>query len=223
MEYLTIILQGILLGATLSFVVGPAMFSLIQTSISQGFRSGMHFAMGIALSDLILICLVYLGFSSLFENHKTYVILSVLGGILLIVFGTYTFTRKSNVKKSKEVDIKRPFFGRTILRGFLYNIVNPSVWFYWLVPVGIATSFGNTYKTYIFLASMLVTIFSFDLLKCGISYKLKALMTDKVINVINKVVGIILIIIGVYLILVLFDKLHFLQNLPINTHGMEAL
>ena len=49
----SIITQGILFGLTLSLMVGPAFFSLIQTSITQGFRSGSQLAMGVALSDVL--------------------------------------------------------------------------------------------------------------------------------------------------------------------------
>ncbi len=216
MDYFHVVLRGILLGATLSCIVGPAMFSLIQTSINYGFKSGMYFAIGISLSDIFLVCLAYLGFSSFMENPKTNTIISIIGGAVLIIFGTYTFTKRAPLSSAKNVELRQPFFGKYILKGFIFNIVNPSVWFYWLVPVGVATSYGNSRLSYAFLVSMLLTILSFDLLKCGISYKLKALMTDKVITLINKIVGIILILIGIYLIISIFDRFEFIHHLPLH-------
>ena len=44
-------LQGILVGLTFAVLLGPAFFSLIQTSIQRGFRSGLFLALGISFTS----------------------------------------------------------------------------------------------------------------------------------------------------------------------------
>ena len=53
--------EGMILGLTLAIMLGPAMFSLIQTSIHRGLYRGILLAGGIFLSDFTLVLLCYLG------------------------------------------------------------------------------------------------------------------------------------------------------------------
>ena len=50
---MTIILHGVLFGLLLSFLLGPAFFILIETSISKGFKTAFFFDLGILVSDAI--------------------------------------------------------------------------------------------------------------------------------------------------------------------------
>ena len=203
-EYASTIVKGVGFGVTLSFVAGPAMFALIQTSLTNGFKAGVHLALGISLSDIFMVFLTLFGISSLMDNPQSKIVLSVVGGVVMVVFGVFTYMRKT-VKKDPTITSavelqKKPFYLPYIGKGFLFNIANPSVWVYWLIPVGIASSFPEREQSYLFMVSLLVTIFSFDILKCAISYKLKTILTPKILHILNQVVGVILIAVGVYFI-----------------------
>ena len=80
---------------------------------------------------------------------------------------------------------KKPFYGAYMGKGFLFNIANPSVWVYWLIPVGIASAFPEREQSYLFMISLLLTILTFDVLKCAVSYKLKTVLTPKIIHIIK--------------------------------------
>lgn len=203
-EYASTIVKGIGFGITLSFVAGPAMFALIQTSLTNGFKAGVHLALGISLSDIFMVFLTLFGISSLMDNPQSKIVLSVVGGVVMVVFGVFTYMRKT-VKKDPTITSavelqKKTFYLPYIGKGFLFNIANPSVWVYWLIPVGIASSFPEREQSYLFMVSLLVTILSFDILKCAISYKLKTILTPKILHILNQVVGVILIAVGVYFI-----------------------
>lgn len=203
-EYASTIVKGVGFGVTLSFVAGPAMFALIQTSLTNGFKAGVHLALGISLSDIFMVFLTLFGISSLMDNPQSKIVLSVVGGVVMVVFGVFTYMRKT-VKKDSTITSavelqKKPFYLPYIGKGFLFNIANPSVWVYWLIPVGIASSFPEREQSYLFMVSLLVTILSFDILKCAISYKLKTILTPKILHILNQVVGVILIAVGVYFI-----------------------
>lgn len=203
-EYASTIVKGIGFGITLSFVAGPAMFALIQTSLTNGFKAGVHLALGISLSDIFMVFLTLFGISSLMDNPQSKIVLSVVGGVVMVVFGVFTYMRKT-VKKDPTITSavelqKKTFYLPYIGKGFLFNIANPSVWVYWLIPVGIASSFPEREQSYLFMVSLLVTILSFDILKCAISYKLKTILTPKILHILNQVVGVILIGVGIYFI-----------------------
>ena len=219
MAFFKIIIEGVLMGLGLSFVVGPALFALIQTSLTSGFKAGVRFALGISLSDILMVSLVSLGVSTLFEDEKYKVAISIIGGIIMVVFGIFTFLQKVPQKSNKTIETTSigMSYLKSIGKGFLFNIANPGVWFYWVMPVGVAAtigevSLGNAILTpressFIFLGALLVAVLTCDILKCAIAYKLKTVLLPKVIHAINKVVGIILIGYGIYLVISVFLKI----------------
>jgi len=202
-----VVFKGVLLGLTLSVLIGPAFFSLIQTSIHRGFQSGMFLAIGIFLSDCALVVLSYLGASQLLNITENQKIAGISGGILLILFGLYTFSRHSKIKVNGGIEVKKPGFVTYIAKGFFLNIANPSVWFYWIFWVGVATSEISTgdskqffNRVILFFTSTLLTVFSTDLLKCFIAHKIKSYMNDNFMKLTNHIVGLLLIVFGIYLI-----------------------
>jgi threonine/homoserine/homoserine lactone efflux protein len=202
-----VITQGILFGLTLSLMIGPAFFSLIQTSITQGFRSGSQLAIGVALSDIIMVFIAWFGVSSLFATENAQRLISIIGGSIIIGFGIYTATRKHITETHRKIDSVNKFQFKHILKGFVFNIANPGVWIYWLIPVNVAVSHNRKIEQVTFLLCILLTVFTMDLIKCAIAYELKRFMTDRVITIMNRVVGSILILFGVYLVLSSFPFL----------------
>jgi threonine/homoserine/homoserine lactone efflux protein len=208
--------KGIIFGLTLSMMVGPAFFSLIQTSITKGFKSGAHLAIGISISDILMVFIAWYGISSLFETVQAQRILSVVGGLVLMGFGVYAATRKHIAVPKRNIEAVTRYRFRYMAKGFVFNIANPSIWIYWLIPISVATSAYITKSNQmLFLISILVTCLCCDMLKCAIAHQLKQFMTDKVLTIINRVVGCILVLFGIYLILTLFIHAPtILNNLP---------
>ena len=214
---LLVILKGIAMGITLSFVTGPAMFALMQTSLTSGFKSGVRFAIGISISDIIMVFLVLFGVSALLDTPRYKMIFAIVGGIVMIFFGIFTFMQKVKTDTGKSIkpqhvldaEKEKHRIKRRIIKilnalkftgkGFLFNIANPGVWFYWTVPVSVAIALGSTKSSVIFMIALLATTLSCDVLKCAIAYKLKTILVPKVIQVINRIVGVALIVFGVYL------------------------
>lgn len=205
MLYFHTITQGILFGLTLALMAGPAFFALIQTSVSKGFRVGSQLALGISLSDIIMVFVAWYGLSSFFDTPKAQNILTIAGGVVLLAFGVYTaFKRHSTIPNSKDIKIQLKFHYKYFLKGFLFNIANPGIWMFWFLPVGIASSHPTVELQITFLSSILITVFVTDLLKCAIANELKRFMTDNVITYLNRIIGSILVLFGIYLIATLF-------------------
>lgn len=199
MNLFHIFTQGVLFGLTLSLMIGPAFFSLLQTSISKGFRSGAHFALGISLSDVIMVFVAWYGMSTFFETPQARQILSVIGGAVIVGFGIYTATRKHRTPKQRYIKSSDKFQFKYLGKGFLFNIANIGTWLYWLIPVSIANSYTTQKEQFTFLVSILLTNLGMDMLKCKVSHELKRFLTDNVITLINRIVGVIIIIFGIYL------------------------
>ena len=63
-----VILNGVLSGIVLAFLIGPVFFTILQTSIERGFGSGALVAVGVSLSDAFYISLTYMGIYQLFDR-----------------------------------------------------------------------------------------------------------------------------------------------------------
>ena len=219
---LRFIFDAIVLGLTLSVVFGfgPAFITLIQTSIHRGFRSAAWFAFGVFLNDVLMVSLCVLTSIQVVANNDREMFLFSLGaGIILILFGIFTYTRKvkeDNFKGIKErtdeiIDENKEIFKKDndtprwfvfIGKGFVLNILNPFVWIFWFSTVAITAGNmdGNKLKTLGFFGIMLATCLSCDLLKAKGASFLKRFFNANRIKIMNIVIGVGLVLFGLYFI-----------------------
>ena len=196
-------LQGIILGLTLSALLGPALFTLLQTSIHRGLKSGMFLAFGIFLSDVSVVYLALLGALQLINQKDNYMIVGIIGGSILIGFGIYTSLHKIQIADDNAgIEIRVPGPLTYILKGFFLNIMNPFVWFFWIsAMVGVsATMGGDKPRIMTFFIGTLVTVLSADILKVFIAHRIKDHLNAKILVLVNHLVGIFLVIFGLFLI-----------------------
>ncbi len=200
-----LIIKGVLVGLTFAVMFGPAFFSLIQTSISRGFRSGVYLATGIFISDIAVVFLCYLGAEQILgSDPRDNIVFSFIGGIVLIIFGVYTFMHKSKIAgdPGKTPEIKAAKWYIYVIKGFLLNTANPSLWFLWITVI---VSFGSDFtfdKSFLyFLSGIVFTTFITDILKCIISNQIKHLLSRKIMMWLNKIVGVAIGAFGIYLML----------------------
>src|SRR5690606_29007579 len=90
-----IILNGLISGLALAFLIGPVFFTILQTSLERGFRCGLFVAIGVSLSDAFYISVCYLGVSRLFDSGNFREYLGYFGGIVLLSMGLYYLLVKS--------------------------------------------------------------------------------------------------------------------------------
>ncbi len=201
---MTPVWEGVILGITLAFFFsfGPALFAIIQTSIHRGLWSGFQLAFGIFLSDVAFVALCFLGAINIINSQES--LFGIGSGIILVVFGFVTFTRKAHMETDKdENNSSAPGPLTFILKGFFLNIANPFVWFFWMgVVVTVTANYkGDTQSLLLFFAGTLLTVLVTDLLKCFGSFQIKKYLTPKFIQWINKIAGIGLVLFGIYLII----------------------
>jgi len=197
------LLQGIILGLTLSALLGPAMFTLMQTSIHRGVKSGIFLAFGIFLSDVCVVYLALLGALQLINQKNNYMIAGIIGGSILIGFGIYTFLHKINIdENNKAIAVRVPGPITYILKGYFLNIMNPFVWFFWIsAMVGVSSTYvDDKHGIIIFFIGTLSTVFASDVLKVFISSKIKQHLNANILVRVNHFVGILLIAFGIFLI-----------------------
>lgn len=200
------LIEGIALGLTLDlfFGFGPAFFAEIQTGIHRGFYKGFILALGVFLNDLLLVGLSIIGAHVIMNTMHKYQILGVVGGVILILFGIFTYRDKIEITgEDEDININEPHVLMYMLKGFLLNIANPFVWLFWpTVVLGVATPFMNTTQDIVFFFSGTLLMFLLvDTTKVFLASRIKNYITDKVLHLINKVAGVGLFVFGIVLVI----------------------
>jgi len=201
-------IDGILLVFIVSLSIGPAFFATIQTGINRGFKYGAFFSFGVLLSDISLVIISYLIGARLFDDPKSKVFIGLIGGIILIIFGSVSWAKKPDILKRRNINYKTPLKQNSLLayplKGFFLNIINPFLFVFWFGALGfvgkLAPEGELLRSTVIFFSGTFTITISADLLKSYIGNKIKNFLNPRKELLLNKIVGIALVIFGIALI-----------------------
>lgn len=202
------ILEGIGLGITLAILTGPGFFALLQTSIRNGYKFGIAFAVGVLISDSSLIILSYIGALQLFSDPKNNFVMGIIGGTILMMFGIFNVFQKHPLDlnerngKIEKLIAQTSTIPVTALKGFAMNTINPFVIIFWLGVVSVETTrykFSELDIITLFIATLL-TIFGTDILKAMAAQRITSFLNPRILLWINRIAGIILIVSGVSMI-----------------------
>jgi threonine/homoserine/homoserine lactone efflux protein len=208
------LVEGIISGIILSFMIGPIFFGLLHTSIHKGFRKAILYASGVASSDTFFILITYFGIAGFMKDPSFQNSMTLIGGIIMSVFGVYYILKKTpnTIDVVKNKDKKKTSDSNMWLKGFTLNVVNPSVFLFWISMVSLASISYHNDKLYIFIffASSIITVFGTDVLKAYIANKIKKYFTKQILDKMNKVLGIIILLAGFKLLYDFLKNSHFL-------------
>ena len=210
-------LQAIGIGFLLSVMVGPVFFILLETSITKGIRAALALDIGVFISDIlyILFALSFVDQISSINSGENKLIFGFIGGSIFIIYGTFYFFKKSKMadltleaeNTSKEVAAAPKDYLLLGLKGFILNIANPAVIFYWLSILSLAaqsvpdnTKNPNTWIL-LFLSILLGTYFSIDVLKVFTAKRLRTLVNQNLLNALNILIGLIFFLTGIFQII----------------------
>lgn len=210
---LDILLKGILTGFILSIMIGPVFFLLLETSIRKGIRAAIVFDLGVFLSDFIYIIIALIFYSEVrkITSGEYGHIISIIGGVILAVFGLVTLLKKPKEDGINEADKQLNNQTKDLillgLKGFLLNFANPGVIFYWITVIALGADGKNNSgdaieeSTYWYILIIMITFFSIDLLKIIGAKKLRPFITDNLLVSLNRLIGLIIMGAGALLII----------------------
>jgi threonine/homoserine/homoserine lactone efflux protein len=197
------LLSGLLLGGVLSLMVGPVFFMIINTSIKKGFLPASMLAFGVFLSDLMFVILTYYGSSMLAMLREHDRAVGLCGGILILIFGLFTFFKEARVDAGalELIDDTRTRALDT-LKGFMMNTLNPSALLFWIGVAGtvsVKQSFAGQ-EAFLFYSGTLGMVLGSDLLKAWLATRVRKMISVNFLIWMNRISGIALIGFGVYMI-----------------------
>ena len=122
---LALLLSVILVSFAGAVTPGP----ILAVTIAKGCKSpwaGFQIALAHIIIDISVIFLIYFGFSQFFQNSIVQIILSILGGALIILVGIKMFRTRSAIANERKDLRYSPF-----VLGALTTIFNPMFLLWW--------------------------------------------------------------------------------------------
>ena len=198
-------LPAVPLGILLSFSFGPLFFILLETSISKGIKQAFFIDVGVVAADITFFSVAYFGASKLIteENQPA---LFVLGGVLLSSYGVLslfkTYKKRKKQQKGKVKVIETPNLFSLAVKGYLLNIINVAVLFFWTgVLFVIGPKFEmETGKMWLFFLATVSTYILVNLCKYYFASKLKTKLTDSILYKMKQALNFFVFVFGVYLV-----------------------
>ena len=218
-------LQAFGIGFLLSVMIGPVFFVLLETSITKGIKSALALDFGVLLSDVmyVLFAAIFVDQLKTLDTGNNKIIFGFVGGSIFIGYGLYNlFKKKAGLKNIENPEVleltasiaatpsqTKDYF-LLGLKGFLLNLANPLVIFYWMSVMSLATQVSPAKSSFpwefLFVSIVLITFFGIDVLKILAAKKLQPLVTPNLLNALNRLIGIIFSLFGIFLILQNFIK-----------------
>ena len=180
-------------------------FILLETSISKGIKQAFFIDVGVVAADITFFSVAYFGASKLIteENQPA---LFVLGGVLLSSYGVLslfkTYKKRKKQQKGKVKVIETPNLFSLAVKGYLLNIINVAVLFFWTgVLFVIGPKFEmETGKMWLFFLATVSTYIIVNLCKYYFASKLKTKLTDSILYKMKQVLNLFVFVFGVYLV-----------------------
>ncbi|MBK8703343.1 MAG: LysE family transporter [Saprospiraceae bacterium] len=197
--------QGMLLGLSMSLLIGPVVFLFLQTGIERGFRAGAMAGLGVWMSDLLYVAGFYFGVSYIIKiihwsGFKTWA--GLLGGILLIGIGIHSIiSRPPHIHSENRIPTSGASYFKLWAKGFFINTLNPFAAFFWL---GVISTVSGSYiqkplHSIYFFSGVLGIIVITDLLKVLLAKRIKPWLNTSHIMQMRRLSGIAMIALGIML------------------------
>ncbi len=197
-----VIIKGIAFGAIVNVLsLGPVFFALVQSSIRRGVRAGATLALGVMLSDVFLIIVAYWGVS-LFTDPTFRRIVGIIGGMVLIIFGIVTIIKSRSWQEQPEVEVQTFTYPALLAKGFILNVSNPSVIFFWMIVVGLMSAQSSYNLTHLgaFFSAALLTVLSLDCIKAYVAQRISNWLKPKFLLGLYRLVGLVLTGFGIFIL-----------------------
>lgn len=207
---LDLLIKGFIIGVIVSAPLGPVGVLCIQRTLNKGRWFGFVTGLGAALSDICYALITDYGMSFMDElivKHQMF--LQVVGSIMLLAFGIYTF-RSNPVKALRPVSARKGTYLHNFITAFFVTLSNPLIIFLF---IGLFARFSFVmpgspigFQLVGFLAIILGALTWWF----GITYfvnKVRTRFNVRGIWMLNRIIGVVVIIASVVgIVMTIFGK-----------------
>jgi threonine/homoserine/homoserine lactone efflux protein len=194
-------LTGLPIGIVFSFALGPVFFSIIKTSLQNGFRSAVWISLGVIAADITLLAFAYSSVEAFLPKGINVAFwIQLVGGLVLLTFGIVTIVKKN--ENTEGVAADSTLIIKNISTGFFLNIINPANFAEWVGIAGLLKTkyHFEPYENYSFYGGALLAVLFTELLVAYFAEKLRRFLNPQVMRNINMTAGIIFVITAIWLL-----------------------
>lgn len=188
-------LYGLITGVLLCLTFGTVFFSLIQTSVERGYRSGIQIVLGVVASDAFFCFTAIFGTSFLpqIEHFDKWV--GAIGIIFLVVLGVKNFFRVPTIASEEKEDEPRSkrSMVKLFLKGVALNALNPVNFMSWAAIATYLRTKGryDLAEMIIFFSMSLVGVFGTQTALAVYAQRLRQFITVNRMKYVNVITGVV--------------------------------
>ena len=199
-----IFIKALFIGYSGAVMPGALLTYVINQSLKKGIKVGYLTIIGHAILEMILIVLIFLGLNAVLSSTIMSIVISFVGGALLVYFGVAGVLEVLQKKLTVEIDenAKTDSDGKIILSGGLISLANP-YFIIWWAGIGMALLF-ESYKAFgvlgvvVFAIGHFLADLTWYLFVSGVITKTKGFLNKKAYAVLAFVLSTALVGFGIY-------------------------
>ena len=204
-DILNFIFKGMLIGLIASAPMGPVGVLCVQRTLNKGRWYGFITGIGAALSDMIYAAITGYGMSYVMDvlsNQQTRMYLQIVGSIMLLAFGVYTYKSDPTKKIHRSGNGKGTLFHNG-MTAFLVTFSNPLIIFLFVACFA-QFAFVMPDHPFEMLVGFASIVFGALLWWFGLTWlidKIRGKFDDNGIKLINQVIGSIVVLCSIIMFL----------------------
>ena len=204
-DILNFIFEGMLIGLIASAPMGPVGVLCVQRTLNKGRWYGFITGIGAALSDMIYAAITGYGMSYVMDvlsNQQTRMYLQIVGSIMLLTFGVYTYKSDPTKKIHRSGNGKGTLFHNG-MTAFLVTFSNPLIIFLFVACFA-KFAFVMPDHPFEMLVGFASIVFGALLWWFGLTWlidKIRGKFDDNGIRLINQVIGSIVVLCSIIMFL----------------------
>ncbi|MCQ2217274.1 MAG: LysE family transporter [Paludibacteraceae bacterium] len=209
---LSIFLKGLLIGLIASAPVGPIAVLCLQRTLNKGRASGIATAMGASLSDLVYAIVAIFSMSIIIDFiEKNEFTLSIIGSIIVIIFGIHTFRDNPtrNLEKQAQKDKANKNYIQDFITSFCLTITNPLVIFLFIAlfaKFSFVTEETTFFENICGIVFIMTGAFIWWTIVVNVVNMFRERINLRRLNRINQITGLILVLLAVISLIASLNK-----------------
>ncbi|MBW2651949.1 MAG: LysE family translocator [Deltaproteobacteria bacterium] len=204
---LTILLSGVIFGLSAGISPGPLLILVITETLNYGMKEGIKVACAPLITDLPIILISTLIFSSLSHFKPIVGLISLCGAFFIGYLGYESITTKGATSTAGSV---KP---QSLRKGIITNFLNPHPYLFWLT-IGAPTVMNalniNVFSALLFLVGFYVFVVGSKIMVAATVNKSRFFTESTIYICTVKILGILLLLFSVKFLL---DGLNYLGML----------
>ncbi len=201
MDYISLLIIGFIVGLSGAMLPGPMLIYTISKVMQGSVISGIKIVFGHMLVEVVAIVLILLGLKEIIGSRIISTLLSLIGGLALIMMGLYIISKATHTRLPKESSVN--FSSGLIAGGIFFTAFNPTFPTWW-VTIGASLLSRALLSGLIGVVILTIGHWLADLAWFGsVSFavcKGRSLLDDRIYQVVLRILGSVLTGLGLWFI-----------------------